>query len=59
MNLKTNNMTKSIELTEEKIIVVKELIKHLEEDIVNPTMLTRQMLGGLIMHCKELINSDF
>ena len=52
-------MTSGIKITEEKIRVVKELIKHLEEDIVNPTMLTRQMLGGLIMHCKELINSDF
>ena len=52
-------MTSGIKITEEKIRVVKELIKHLEEDIVNPTMLTRQMLGGVRMHCKVLINSDF
>ena len=59
MNLKTNNMTKSIELTVEKIKVVSELIILLEEDILNPDVLTHQMLKGLIVTCQHLINSDF
>ena len=52
-------MSRSIELTEEKIRVAKDLIKYLEEDILNPTVSTRGMLEGIIVVCKELINSDF
>ena len=59
MNLKINYMTKAIELNVEKIKVVSELIILLEEDILNPNVVTRQMLKGLIMTCQELIYSDF
>lgn len=59
MNLKTNNMSRVINITEEKIRVAKELIVKLEEDIVDPKIYTDQMLKRLISHCYGLINSDF
>lgn len=52
-------MTRNLELLKEKVNALEPLIEQIEQDILDPNVLTGMALRKLIATCNNLINRDF
>jgi len=52
-------MTRNINLLKEKINVVEDIIEQIDQDILNPNVLTSMLLNKIIATCNNITNSDF